>query len=215
VTVPGWLGLGALAGLLAGWALFGHGKAPEVPAATVAQIAALRADSARFRAFQDSAVKSAAGFLASARSDTARMAVLAASAARSGHRADSLAAVAARFPVPPDDSAAAYFRDAYQERSREADSLRTANGLAFQAMRGAMATANICLKAQIEAEGRLSQSEQVNRDLEGVIAKSRKPSRLSLAVAAGYGAMASGGQVRTGPAVLVGLAYSLRFPRLF
>jgi hypothetical protein len=82
-------------------------------------------------------------------------------------------------------------------------------------MRGAMATANICLKAQIEAEGRLSQSEQVNRDLEGVIAKSRKPSRLSLAVAAGYGAMASGGQVRTGPAVLVGLAYSLRFPRLF
>jgi hypothetical protein len=215
VTVPGWLGVGALAGLLAGYALWGHGKPPTVPAATQARIEALAGDSARFRAFQDSAAKSAGQFLASARSDTARMAALAASAARSGHRADSLAAVAARFPVPPDDSAAAYFRDAYQERSREADSLRTSNGLAFQAMRGAMATANICLKAQIEAEGRLSQSEQVNRDLQGVIAKARQPSRLTLGLTAGYGATLTQGQVRTGPTLAAGLTYSVRFPKLF
>jgi hypothetical protein len=175
VTVPGWLGLGALAGLLAGYALWGHGKPPAVPEATQARIEALAGDSARFRAFQDSAAKSAAGFLASARSDTARMAVLAASAARSGRRADSLAAVAARFPVPPEDSAAAYFRDAYQERSREADSLRTANGLAFQAMRGAMATANLCLLAQKDAEGRMSQMQGVQDSLVAAINRGRKP----------------------------------------
>jgi hypothetical protein len=215
VTAPGWLGLGALAGLLAGYALWGHGKPPSVPAATQARIVALAADSARYATSQRAARDSLTAFQSHAAATTARMAVLAASAARSGHRADSLAAVAARFPVPPDDSAAAYFRDAYQERSREADSLRTANGLAFQAMRGAMATANICLKAQIEAEGRLSQSEQVNRDLEGVIAKARQPSRLTLGLTAGYGATLTQGQVRTGPTLAAGLSYAIRFPRLF
>jgi hypothetical protein len=134
---------------------------------------------------------------------------------RSKAKADSLAMLAARFPVPPDDSAAAYFRDAYQERSREADSLRTANTLSFQAMRGAMATANLCLKAQIDAEGRLSQSNQVIIDLQGVIAKARQPSRLTLGLTAGYGATLTQGQVRTGPTLAAGLSYAIRFPHLF
>jgi hypothetical protein len=102
-----------------------------------------------------------------------------------------LAAVAARFPVPPDDSAAAYFREAYQDRTREADSLRTANGLAFQAMRGAIATANLCLKAQIDAEGRLNQTEQVNRELQEAIRKGRRPASLKpLLIGLALGAVA-------------------------
>jgi hypothetical protein len=128
VTVPGWLGLGALAGLLAGYALWGHGKPPVVPAATQARIVALAADSARFAASQRAARDSILAFQNRLRVDSAHMEAALQGANRSKAKADSLAMLAARFPVPPDDSAAAYFRDAYQERSREADSLRIACG---------------------------------------------------------------------------------------
>jgi hypothetical protein len=215
MTLPGWLGLGAVSGLLVGYALWGHGKPPVIPAATVAEMAALRADSARFTHDQEAARDSIIVLRDRLGHDSIRVNRLAQSAAASRHVADSLAAVAARFPILTDDSAALYFKDAYQERSREADSLRVANGLAFQSMRGAMATANLCLKSQMEAEGRLSQEHAVNQSLQDVIARSRQPSRFSLGISAGYGATLSSGEIRTGPTVALTVNYALKLPHLF
>lgn len=205
--------LGMACGLLAGYAFWGRAKPPEVPAATQAQISALRADSARFRAFQDSAAKSARDFLAKSAADSAKVAGLTRAAARSRHLADSLAEVASRFPNP--DSGAVAWREAYQARSQEADSLRTANGLQFQAMRGAMATANLCLLAQKDAEGRMSLMQSVQDSLLAAIRRARGPSRVTLGIGAGYGATLSGGQIRTGPTVALQVNYALRLPKPF
>lgn len=213
---PALVGLGAVLGILLGWALWGRGKPPVIGEATLTQIDSLRASQAAYDSLQRAVAESAVTVRTRQAQTEARAAALTRAATVAGHRADSLAAVAARFPIPLTDSAAIYYRDAYGERSREADSLRISNALGLSAMRQAQNFANLCLLAQKEAEGRMSQLQGVNDDLQAVIAAARAPSRLQFGLYGGYGATVSGGQVALGPQVGIGLAYSfrLRFPHL-
>lgn len=213
VVLPVLVGL-AVGGLMV-WLLLCHGKAPEIPVETQARIDSLQATNAEYKALAGAREDTVRTFRDSLGTTTAAVVRLKQSAARSGHRSDSLAALAAHADSVPADSAAAYYRGAYQERTVEADSLRTAVGLQFHAMRDAMLVANVCLRAQADAEGRMSQMQGVQDTLRAVIARSKQPSHWSVGVTAGYGAMFSSGQVHTGPSVSAGVTYSVRLPHLF
>lgn len=211
-----WPALAALglALFVAGWLLH-PGRPPVVPAATQAHLDSLEADRARFEATQRAAHDSIVAFRDSLAVVIPRVAQLTAATRASHHRADSLAALAARVDTVPNDSAAVYYRAAYAERSHEADSLTVANTLLLDVSRQAQAFVNLCLKTQKDAEGRMSQMQGVNDDLVAAIKASHAPSRLSLGIGAGYGVMLTGGQVRTGPVVSMQANYSVRLPHLF
>lgn len=208
------LGIAALVGLLLGYVLFGRDHPPQIGAPTQAHLDSLEADRARFEATQKVAHDSIVAFRDSLAVVVPRVARLTAATRASHHRADSLAALAARVDTVPNDSAAVYYRAAYAERSRETDSLTVANTLLLDVSRQAQAFANLCLKTQKDAEGRMSQMQGVNDDLVAAIKASHAPSRLSLGIGAGYGAMLTGGQVRTGPTVSLQLNYAIHLPHI-
>ncbi|HTG26050.1 MAG TPA: hypothetical protein VK681_38995 [Reyranella sp.] len=207
-----WVAL-CLACFAVGWLLH-PGRPPVVDPATQHELDSLRATRPTFDSLQRRASDSVTRFRDSTARLTVRVAALQRAAGLSGHRADSLAGLATVVDTAPNDSAA-YFRLAYQERTSEADSLRIAGALGFTAMRDAQLVASTCLRAQIDAEGRMNQQTQVIEGLQAVIAKARAPSRLSLALFGGYGGALSGGKVVAAPMVGVGVSYALRLPRLF
>ncbi len=90
------------------------------------------------------------------------------------------------------------------------DTLAAAYTALDSAYQSAM-TANAGLRTEVAvAETRIQALERVLGEARAELVRTKKPSRWGLGCAGGYGAAATGGVVRSGPALACGLTFRLK-----